>query len=106
MGEGNPRTTVSTPITNETHTGSATASQGANTNLDPTLQGGPATAADQAATQTITQQSAQPGGLPSGIEEQSDPAKQMDNSGLLNPSGEGEDAEIMGASGLDRNDSK
>lgn len=102
MGEGNPRT-VSTPITSETHTGSATASQGANTNLDATLQGGPTTAADQAATQNITAQSAQPGGMPSGIENQSDPAKQMDNSGLLHPTGEGEDAAIMGASGLDRN---
>ncbi|MFC4427812.1 hypothetical protein [Deinococcus navajonensis] len=106
MGEGNPRTTVSTPITNETHSGSATASQGANTNLDANLQGGPATAADQAATQTITDQSAQPGGLPSGIEEQSDPAKQMDNSGMLNPNGEGQDADIMGASGLDRNNDR
>ena len=54
MGEGKPITsstpeTASTPIDMDTHQGGAASTYGANTNLDPALQGGPATAADQAA---------------------------------------------------------
>ncbi|ACO45044.1 hypothetical protein DEDE109153_13370 [Deinococcus deserti] len=104
MGEGNPRSTINPPVTLETDKASATSSRGANTNLDPNLQGGPTTAADQAATQEITHQDAQPGGMPEGILDQSDPARQMDNSGLLRPSAEGADAAIMGGSGHARNE--
>lgn len=53
MGEGKP---ISTPTTLETHTGSATATQGANTNLDPNMQGGPSTTGDKAAMQEIKEQ--------------------------------------------------
>lgn len=49
-------TSVSTPITQETHTGSATATQGMNTNLDPHVQGGPTTGADRAAADEIIDQ--------------------------------------------------
>ncbi|MFD1732047.1 hypothetical protein ACFSC4_14825 [Deinococcus malanensis] len=42
--------------------------------------------------------------MPDGILNQSDPAKQMDNSGLLRPSAEGQDAAIMGGSGHARNE--
>ncbi|GAA5535120.1 hypothetical protein [Deinococcus aluminii] len=74
----------------------------ANTNLDPSLQGG-TTRADRQATRHIEQQHAETGGLPSGLEDLPDPARQMDNSGMLNPTGEGRDANIIGASGEDRN---
>ena len=57
MGEGKPGT-VSTPETMDTHTGSATATHGANTNLDPNTQGGPLTGADQAATREVHEQHA------------------------------------------------
>jgi hypothetical protein len=62
MGEGNPSRrpdtasspdAVSTPGTMDTHDGDATSTHGANTNLDPGLQGGPATASDRAATSEI-----------------------------------------------------
>ncbi|MFB9990714.1 hypothetical protein ACFFLM_01750 [Deinococcus oregonensis] len=108
MGEGKPSSTSSTPATSSTpetmenHTGSATSTHGANTNLDPSMQGGAGTAADKAATQDAVEQHQQQG-LPTGIAGQSDPAKQMDNSGMLNPTGEGSDADQMGASGVDRN---
>lgn len=49
-------TSISTPITQETHTGSATATQGMNTNLDPHVQGGPTTGADRAAADEIIDQ--------------------------------------------------
>ncbi|UQN07312.1 hypothetical protein [Deinococcus sp. QL22] len=105
MGEGKPSstpsTTSSTPETMENHTGNATSTHGANTNLDPSMQGGAGTAADAAATENVVEQHQQ--GLPTGIAGQSDPAKQMDNSGMLNPTGEGSDADQMGASGVDRN---
>ena len=74
-----------------------------NTNLDADVPGGPATAADQQATDTIEEQHAE-GGLPGAARDQSDPAKQMDNSGMLSPTGEGDGASIIGASGDDRND--
>ncbi|QFP75603.1 hypothetical protein [Deinococcus sp. AJ005] len=66
MGEGKPTTTstpdtASTPINMETHEGGAASTYGANTNLDPALQGGPATAADQAATDKINEQHEQQG---------------------------------------------
>ncbi|MDO4244923.1 MAG: hypothetical protein Q4C89_02745 [Deinococcus sp.] len=61
MGEGRPRTTVSTPATSETTTGSATETHGANTNLDPNMQGGPTTAADRAVTEEVTDQNAESG---------------------------------------------
>ncbi|WP_309570764.1 hypothetical protein [Deinococcus sp.] len=47
---------MSTPETMDTHTGSATATHGANTNLDANTQGGPQTGADRAATHDIEQQ--------------------------------------------------
>lgn len=53
MGEGKP---VSTPATSQTHGGSATETHGANTNLDPNMQGGPVTPADRAAAEEITEQ--------------------------------------------------
>lgn len=59
MEEGKPDTVsnaASTPETMDTHTGSATATHGANTNLDTNMQGGPQTGADQAAAQVIEQQ--------------------------------------------------
>ncbi len=61
MGEGKPDTVsttakMSTPETMDTHTGSATATHGANTNLDANTQGGPQTGADRAATHDIEQQ--------------------------------------------------
>lgn len=60
MGEGRPqRTEVSTPETMDTHGGGDAATHGANTNLDPHLQGGPATPADRAATREIEQQHVQ-----------------------------------------------
>lgn len=108
MGEGKPSSTSSnaptssTPETMENHTGNATSTHGANTNLDSSMQGGAGTAADAAATQDAVEQHQQQG-LPNAIEGQSDPAKQMDNSGMLNPTGEGSDADQMGASGVDRN---
>lgn len=61
MGEGRPGTTVSTPATSETTTGSATETHGANTNLDPNMQGGPTTAADRAVTEEVTDQNAESG---------------------------------------------
>ncbi|CAM3728398.1 M-like protein [Deinococcus saxicola] len=67
MGEGKPATTsstpetASTPIDMNTHQGGAASTYGANTNLDPALQGGPATAADQAATDEIEKQHQQQG---------------------------------------------
>lgn len=73
-----------------------------NTNLDPGVQGGPATEADRQATQEV-QDHHTGGGLPAAAGEQSDPARQMDNSGMLNPAGEGDGADIIGASGDDRN---
>lgn len=66
MGEGKPTTsstpqTASTPINMDTHEGGAASTYGANTNLDPHMQGGPATAADQAATAEIEEQHEQQG---------------------------------------------
>lgn len=69
-----------------------------NTNLDSAVPGGPATAADQQATDTIEEQHGEGGG-----QTPPDPARQMDNSGLLNPTGQGDGASIIGASGDDRN---
>ncbi len=53
MGEGKP---VSTPATPQTHSGSDTETHGANTSLDPNMQGGPVTPADRAAAEEITEQ--------------------------------------------------
>lgn len=53
-------TATSTPETAQDHTGSDHATHGANTNLDPDLQGGPVTPADRAATQEIEDQNAAP----------------------------------------------
>lgn len=58
MGEGKP---ASTPIDMDTHEGGAASTYGANTNLDPQLQGGPATASDRAATDQIEAQHEQQG---------------------------------------------
>lgn len=100
MGEGKPS---STPGTRETYDGSATETHGANTNLDPNMQGGPSTAADRAATEDVVDQRSEQG-TPGGLAEMPDPARQMDNSGLLRPSGEGDGADIIGASGDSRNE--
>lgn len=51
---------TSTPEAAQDHTGSDHATHGANTNLDPHLQGGPVTPADRAATQDIEDQNAAP----------------------------------------------
>lgn len=54
MGEGKPSsTTISTPATPETHTGAATETHGANTNLDPNMQGGPITPRRQSGHQKV-----------------------------------------------------
>ncbi|GHF40433.1 hypothetical protein HNQ07_001606 [Deinococcus metalli] len=55
MGEGKPQT-VSTPETMATHTGSDTATHGANTNLDANTQGGPQSGADRSATHEVERQ--------------------------------------------------
>ncbi|GAA5503978.1 hypothetical protein Dxin01_03746 [Deinococcus xinjiangensis] len=63
MGEGKPSsTTISTPATPETHTGAANETHGANTNLDPNMQGGPITPADKAATQKVVDEKDKSGG--------------------------------------------
>ncbi|MBI0446123.1 hypothetical protein [Deinococcus sp. DB0503] len=77
----------------------------ANTNLDPSLQSG-TTPADQQATQEIEQQHTQTEGLSTALTQQSDPARQMDNSGMLKPTGQGPDADLIGASGEDRQDDR
>ena len=64
MGEGKPGSTPSTP---QTTTGSATETHGANTNLDPNMQGGPATTQDRARTEEITDQNTRQG-VPTGQE--------------------------------------
>ena len=58
MGEGKPaqQTPSSTPATSQTHTGAANETHGANTNLDPNMQGGPVTPADRAATKEVVQE--------------------------------------------------
>ena len=58
MGEGKPS---STPGTSETYDGSATETHGANTNLDPNMQGGPSTAADRSATEEVVHQNSEQG---------------------------------------------
>lgn len=58
MEEGKP---ASTPIDMDTHEGGAASTYGANTNLDPSLQGGPATDRDRAATDRIEEQHEQQG---------------------------------------------
>lgn len=58
MGEGKP---VSTPATRATTTGSATETHGANTNLDPNMQGGPVSSADQAAAREVEEEHAEQG---------------------------------------------
>ena len=45
----------------ETTTGSATETHGANTNLDPNMQGGPTTAADRAVAEEVGDQNAESG---------------------------------------------
>ncbi|TDE85172.1 hypothetical protein [Deinococcus sp. S9] len=77
----------------------------ANTNLDPSLQSG-TTPADQQATQEIEQQHTQTEVLPTALTQQRDPARQMDNSGMLKPTGQGPDADLIGASGEDRQDDR
>ncbi|WP_034386273.1 hypothetical protein [Deinococcus sp. YIM 77859] len=76
-----------------------------NSNLDVSQQGG-TTPADRRATQEIVEQHAESGGLSSGMTGQSDPARQMDNSGMLRPAGQGQDADLIGASGDDRNEER
>ncbi|WP_216324816.1 hypothetical protein [Deinococcus aestuarii] len=91
--------------TNESYMGAGDNAPDANTNLGPGVPGSPVTGADREATGAITEShadSGQEGALPA--DEQSDPARQMDNSGMLKPTGEGRDAGIIGASGDDRNE--
>lgn len=93
--------------TNESYMGAGDNAPDANTNLDPSLPGGAATGADREATQDIHDQhagSGQASAVP--VDGQSDPARQMDNSGMTSPTGEGQDAEIIGASGDDRNEKR
>ncbi|PNY80679.1 hypothetical protein [Deinococcus koreensis] len=64
MGQEKPQTTeqgtgVSTPETMDTHGGGDASTHGVNTNLDPNMQGGPATPADRAATEEIERQHVQ-----------------------------------------------
>ena len=49
-------TDVSTPETMDNYGGGDASTHGANTNLDPNMQGGPATPADRAATEEIERQ--------------------------------------------------
>lgn len=58
MGEGKPGSTPNTP---QTTTGGAAETHGANTNLDPNMQGGPATQADQRATNEVVEENRSPG---------------------------------------------
>ncbi|GAA0503185.1 hypothetical protein [Deinococcus depolymerans] len=55
---GNAPDSLSTPEAAQQHSGSDHATQGANTNLDGTVQGGPATPEDRAATADIQEQHA------------------------------------------------
>lgn len=64
MGEGKP---VSTPATRGTTTGGATETHGANTNLDPNMQGGPVSGTDKAATRDVKEQNAEQG-VPAGTQ--------------------------------------
>ena len=64
MGEGKPS---SIPSTSQTTTGSATETHGANTNLDPNMQGGPVSGADQAATREVEEQKTEQG-VPAGTQ--------------------------------------
>ena len=66
MGEGKP---VSTPATTQTTTGSDTETHGANTNLDPNMQGGPVSGVDQAATREVKEQNAEQG-VPAGTQDE------------------------------------
>ncbi|MDV6375958.1 hypothetical protein [Deinococcus arenicola] len=62
MGEGKTTTEVSSkPIDMDTHEGDAASTYGANTNLDPHMQGGPVNAEDQAAADEIERQHQQQG---------------------------------------------
>lgn len=101
MDEGKPARTPETA----SYMGATPDAPDTNTNLSPAVQGGPVTDADQQATQTVEDQHAE-GGLPAALEDQPDPARQMDNSGMLDPTGEGDGADIIGASGDDRNEDR
>lgn len=90
------------PHTGASYMGATGDTPDANTNLDPDMQGGES-GADRRATGDIHDRHTESRGLGSGENGQSDPARQMDNSGMLNPMGEGEDSDIIGASGDDRN---
>ncbi|EYB69354.1 hypothetical protein DEIPH_ctg008orf0077 [Deinococcus phoenicis] len=110
MDEGKPGDAPTrSPETTASYMGGEGQTPDANTNLDPNLQGG-STGADRQAARTIEQQHTQRGGLPAGLDAQSDPARQMDNSGMLDPKGEGaradDGAEIIGESGDDRNEQR
>jgi len=83
------------PSDGASYMGSTPEAPDANTNLDPSLTTGPQTGADQAAMRTIHEQGTEAGGMP-------DPARQSDNSGMVSPTGDTGDADIIGASGNDR----
>ncbi|SMB96003.1 hypothetical protein [Deinococcus hopiensis] len=85
-----------TPAGGASYMGATPESPDANTNLDSNLATGPQTAVDRAAMQTIHGQGTETGAMP-------DPARQSDNSGMVRPTGDTEDADIIGASGNDRN---
>lgn len=95
----------STPETGASYMGATGDTPDTNTNLDPGQQGGES-GADRQATEIIQDRHTESRGLGSGENEQSDPARQMDNSGMVSPAGEGHGADIMGASGDDRNEGR
>ncbi|MDL2343695.1 hypothetical protein QOL99_05960 [Deinococcus sp. MIMF12] len=77
-----------------------------NTNLDSTVPGGPQTGADRAAAGDVTDQHAQQS-LADGMAATPDPARQTDNSGMLQPGLTTRDeaadgADVIGQSGNDR----
>lgn len=90
------------PQTGASYMGATGDAPDANTNLDPDMQGGES-GADRQATNSIEDRHTESRGLGSGENEQSDPARQMDNSGMVDTTGQGEDSDIIGASGDDRN---
>lgn len=95
--------------TNESYMGAGDNAPDANSNLDPSMPGGPTTEADRNATADIQNQyadSGEAGDVPGVPGAQSDPARQMDNSGMVSPTGEGQDSDIIGASGNDRNENR
>ncbi|MCP2015127.1 hypothetical protein L1280_002288 [Deinococcus sp. HSC-46F16] len=81
-----------------------------NTNLDPSVAGGPQTGADREAAEDVADQYAQ-GSLSGGLAATPDPTRQNDNSGMLQPGltprdEDADGADVIGQSGDDRNDER